>query len=151
MLASSFVKFKSRAQVEAEEAALLKETVGEETLSMLSKMKAMFAFGASDARALLVASAVRFFILPASMTLFALALKAANSPWYPADPVVAIVVLTMAAMPPAQNLVLLTNLQENTRYLAPRLAGLLLRMYVLAIPQVTLWLTAFAAVTGFSA
>jgi predicted permease len=85
------------------------------------------------------------------MTLFALALKAANSPWYPADPVVAIVVLTMAAMPPAQNLVLLTNLQENTRYLAPRLAGLLLRMYVLAIPPVTLWLTAFAAVTGFSA
>ena len=151
VLASSFVKFKSRAQVEAEEAALLKETVGEETLSMLSKMKAMFAFGASDARALLVASAVRFFILPASMTLFALALKAANSPWYPADPVVAIVVLTMAAMPPAQNLVLLTNLQENTRYLAPRLAGLLLRMYVLAIPPVTLWLTAFAAVTGFSA
>ena len=35
VLASSFVKFKSRAQVEAEEAALLKETVGEETLSML--------------------------------------------------------------------------------------------------------------------
>jgi hypothetical protein len=48
-------------------------------------------------------------------------------------------------MPPAQNLVLLTNLKEETRYLAPRLAGLLLRMYVLAIPPTTVWLTVFMA------
>ena len=38
---------------------------------------------------------------------------------------------------------LLTNLREETRPLAPRLAGLLLRMYVLAIPFVTVWLTVF--------
>ena len=53
--------------------------------------------------------------------------------------------MTMAAMPPAQNLVLLTNLREETRPLAPRLAGLLLRMYVLAIVPTTVWLTVFTA------
>ena len=65
--------------------------------------------------------------------------------WYPADPLIALVCLTMAAMPPAQNLVLLTNLNEETRHLAPRLAGLLVRMYVLAILPTTLWLTVFTA------
>ena len=68
-----------------------------------------------------------------------------QSSLYPEDPIVAVVVLTMAAMPPAQNLVLLTNLREETRHLAPRLAGLLLRMYVLAIPPTTAWLTVFTA------
>ena len=46
------------------------------------------------------------------------------------------------------DLVLLTNLKEETRHLAPRLAGLLLRMYVLAIPPTTVWLTVFMAAVG---
>jgi predicted permease len=99
----------------------------------------------ADARALLVASSVRFFFLPLVGVIGCLALKAANSPWYPSDPVVAMVGLTMSAMPPAQNMVLLTNLSERTRSLAPRVGGLLVRMYVLAVAPCTLWLTVFKA------
>ena len=99
----------------------------------------------ADARALLVASSVRFFFLPLVGVIGCLALKAANSPWYPSDPVVAMVGLTMSAMPPAQNMVLLTNLSERTRRLAPRVGGLLVRMYVLAVAPCTLWLTVFKA------
>jgi predicted permease len=113
--------------------------------SAFDAARGLFSLGASDFRALFVASLVRFFVLPLGGVLGALALKAAGSPWYPEDPIVAVVVLTMAAMPPAQNLVLLTNLREETRHLAPRLAGLLLRMYVLAIPPTTAWLTVFTA------
>jgi hypothetical protein len=113
--------------------------------SAFDAARGLFSLGASDFRALFVASLVRFFVLPLGGVLGALALRAANSPWYPEDPIVAVVVLTMAAMPPAQNLVLLTNLREETRHLAPRLAGLLLRMYVLAIPPTTAWLTVFTA------
>jgi predicted permease len=94
---------------------------------------------------LLVASSVRFFFLPLVGVIGCLALKAANSPWYPSDPVVAMVGLTMSAMPPAQNMVLLTNLSERTRSLAPRVGGLLVRMYVLAVAPCTLWLTVFKA------
>ena len=100
---------------------------------------------AADVRALLVASSVRFLLLPLVGVLGSLALRAANSPWYPSDPVVAMVGLTMSAMPPAQNMVLLTNLNERTRHLAPRVGGLLVRMYVLAVVPCTVWLTVFRA------
>ena len=100
---------------------------------------------AADVRALLVASSVRFLLLPLVGVLGSLALRAANSPWYPSDPVVAMVGLTMSAMPPAQNMVLLTNLNERTRHLAPRVGGLLVRMYVLAVVPCTVWLTVFKA------
>ena len=42
----------------------------------------------------------------------------------------------------------LTNLREETRPLAPRLAGALAWMYVLAIPFVTVWLTVFTGRDG---
>ena len=100
---------------------------------------------AADVRALLVASSVRFFLLPLVGVLGCLALRAANSPWYPSDPVVAMVGLTMSSMPPAQNVVLLTNLTERTRHLAPRVGGLLVRMYALAVVPCTVWLTVFKA------
>lgn len=100
---------------------------------------------AADVRALLVASSVRFVLLPLVGVLGSLALRAANSPWYPSDPVVAMVGLTMSAMPPAQNMVLLTNLNERTRHLAPRVGGMLVRMYVLAVVPCTVWLTVFKA------
>lgn len=38
--------------------------------------------------------------------------------------------------------------EEETRHLTPRLAGLILRMYVLAIPPTTVWLTVFMAAVG---
>ena len=124
---------------------------GNLTRRFVSSITSFLALSEADARALVIAALVRFGALPAAGVVMALALKAVNSPWYPVDPVVALVVLTMLAMPPAQNLVLLTNLKEETRNLAPRLAGLLLRMYVLAIPPTTVWLTVFMAAVGGAA
>lgn len=116
------------------------------TKKFFTGIKQLFAVEESaDVRALLVASSVRFFLLPLIGVLGCLALRAANSPWYPSDPVVAMVGLTMSAMPPAQNLVLLTNLNEKTRHLAPRIGGLLVRMYILAVVPCTVWLTVFKA------
>ena len=113
---------------------------------LVAAARAAFAVDdAADVRALLVASSVRFLLLPLVGVLGSLALRAANSPWYPSDPVVAMVGLTMSAMPPAQNMVLLTNLNERTRHLAPRVGGLLVRMYVLAVVPCTVWLTVFKA------
>ena len=126
-------------------AALVAEGAARSVRGVVVAAAKLFAMDESDVRALFVASALRFVVLPLGGVLCALALRAANSPWYPNDPVVAVVVMTMAAMPPAQNLVLLTNLREETRPLAPRLAGLLLRMYVLAIVPTTVWLTVFTA------
>jgi hypothetical protein len=48
-------------------------------------------------------------------------------------------------MPSAQNLVLLMQLRPATQPLAPRMAALLLRLYVLAIVPVTLWVTVFVS------
>ena len=113
---------------------------------LVAAARAAFAVDdAADVRALLVASSVRFLLLPLVGVLGSLALRAANSLWYPSDPVVAMVGLTMSAMPPAQNMVLLTNLNERTRHLAPRVGGLLVRMYVLAVVPCTVWLTVFKA------
>lgn len=50
-----------------------------------------------------------------------------------------------AAMPPAQNLAVVVNLRASTRFLAPRLAKLLLRLYVAAALPVTLWITIFVS------
>lgn len=126
-------------------AAIVAEGAAKSVRGAVAAAAKLFAMDESDVRALVVASALRFVVLPLGGVLCALALRAANSPWYPNDPVVAVVVMTMAAMPPAQNLVLLTNLREETRPLAPRLAGLLLRMYVIAILPTTVWLTVFTA------
>ena len=112
---------------------------------LMESAASLFKMGESDLRALCIASVTRFAVLPAIGVVGFIALRLVNSPWYPRDPIVALVVLTMICMPSAQNLVLLTNLREETRPLAPRLAGLLLRMYVLAIPFVTVWLTVFTA------
>jgi hypothetical protein len=48
-------------------------------------------------------------------------------------------------MPPAQGLVLLLNLREGSRPLAPRMASLLLRLYALAAVPITLWMTIFVS------
>lgn len=98
-----------------------------------------------DARALVAACLVRFFALPAACLFGLLFLRALNSPWFPSDSLAALVLLTMSCMPAAQNLVLLTQLREATRPLAPRLAALMLRQYVIAIVPVTFWLTAFTS------
>ena len=103
----------------------------------------LFRLDVPDARALTAACIVRFIALPAACLFGLLFLRALNSPWFPSDPSAALVLLTMSCMPAAQNLVLLTQLREQTRPLAQRLAALMLRQYVFAIVPVTFWLTAF--------
>ena len=158
VLASSFVKILSPEEAAEEERrrgtqlALCDSathpqttTLGLRARRLMESAASLFKMGESDLRALFIASVTRFAVLPAIGVVGFIALRLVNSPWYPRDPIVALVVLTMICMPSAQNLVLLTNLREETRPLAPRLAGLLLRMYVLAIPFVTVWLTVFTA------
>jgi predicted permease len=62
----------------------------------------------------------------------------------PADPVCAFMLLLQSAMPPAQNLVLMMQLQQSTAGLAPATARLLLQLYTLAVLPVTLWVSVFA-------
>ena len=158
VLASSFVKIPSPQEAEAnatrkQNQLLLCDsathpqttTLAVKARELVERAASLFKMGESDLRALLIAGVTRFAILPAIGVVGFIALRLVNSPWYPTDPIVALVVLTMICMPSAQNLVLLVNLREETRHLAPRLAGLLLRMYVLAIPFVTVWLTVFTA------
>ena len=95
--------------------------------------------------ALVSACLVRFVFLPGACLFGLLFLRALNSPWFPSDRSAALVLLTMSCMPAAQNLVLLTQLRDATRPLAPRLAALMLRQYVFAIIPVTFWLTAFTS------
>ena len=61
----------------------------------------------------------------------------------PADPVCQLALMVEGAMPSAQNLVLLMQLRESTRPMAPRMAQLLLRMYALCVIPVTLWMGVF--------
>lgn len=51
-------------------------------------------------------------------------------------------------MPSAQNLVVILQVKAATQPLAPRMAALLLRLYVLALLPVSLWVSLFVA--GFS-
>ncbi len=119
--------------------ALIARTFG----SIRSGFAYLFRLNVPDAKALTAACIVRFIALPAACLFGLLFLRALNSPWFPSDRSAALVLLTMSCMPAAQNLVLLTQLREATRPLAPRLAALMLRQYVFAIIPVTFWLTAF--------
>jgi predicted permease len=69
-----------------------------------------------------VCRAVRFVLLPSATTL--LVLGALRMGLRPADPVCAFMLL-QSAMPPAQNLVLMMQLQQSTAGLAPATARLL--------------------------
>ena len=51
-------------------------------------------------------------------------------------------------MPSAQNLALVVNLQKSTQFLAPKLAKLLLQLYVLSVLPVTVWVTLFVSSLG---
>jgi predicted permease len=93
---------------------------------------------------LLGVSVVRLAVLPALTLGLVLWLRTVGL--LPADPLVALVLLVQAAMPSAQNLVLLMQLQPATRPLAPKMAGMLLRQYVLAMFSVTGWFSVFIAV-----
>lgn len=99
--------------------------------------------GARRLSVLLGVSVVRLVVLPALTLGLVLWLRSLGL--LPADPLVALVLLVQAAMPSAQNLVLLMQLQPATRYMAPKMAGMLLRQYALATLSVTAWTSVFVA------
>lgn len=68
--------------------------------------------------------------------------------WLPKDPVCHLAILLQAAMPSAQNLVLLMQLKPSTQPLARRLAQLLLRLYPLSALPVAAWVALFCATVG---
>lgn len=68
--------------------------------------------------------------------------------WIPADPICTFTLLVLAAMPTAQNLVVLAQLHANTRPLAEVIANLLLGQYSVALVSLTIWVTIFLLYVG---
>jgi hypothetical protein len=60
-------------------------------------------------------------------------------------------VLVQSCMPSAQNLVLMVNLKEETQVMAPMMAQLLFRQYVLAVVPTTVWISVFMSYVGMHA
>ncbi|GAQ83988.1 hypothetical protein KFL_001720010 [Klebsormidium nitens] len=101
-----------------------------------------------DGRAVWVVSGVRLLLLPLVNLFLTLGLMRAHI--LPADPICGLVLMAEAAMPSAQNLVLLAQLKAKTRPLAGMVAGLLLRQYALSILPITFWMAIFLSVLGLA-
>jgi hypothetical protein len=101
-----------------------------------------------DSKAFWVISVVRLILLPFSGIFFSFILQC----WHmlPPDPIYRLVILVESAMPTAQNLVLLAQLNAGTRPLAGMLAALLLRQYAISVFPLTLWMAIFLAFTPLS-
>lgn len=56
--------------------------------------------------------------------------------------------LVQSCMPSAQNLVLMVNLKAETQAMAPVMAQLLFRQYVLAVVPTTVWISVFLSYVG---
>ena len=82
------------------------------------------------------------------MPLAGLALYLAARGLLPRDPLCHLAVLVQAAMPPAQNLVVIMQLRDSTQPLARRFARLVVRLYALAAASVAVWTLVFCSVTG---
>ena len=99
-----------------------------------------------EIRFLAVVSLVRFLLLP--LATIALLEMALHLGWLGAaalDPILLFVVLIQSVMPSAQNLIIILQINEQTRSRAPTFAKLLLKLYALAIVPLTLWVTFFAS------
>ena len=97
----------------------------------------------AESRILLGVASVRFLIMPIVGWLSLICVTRLG--WIPLnDTVSRMTVLTMSVMPPAQNAVVLLELQPETRHLVPRIARAIVGMYVAAIVPITLWVTFFA-------
>lgn len=97
-------------------------------------------------RQLISTSLVRLLLMP----LIGLATVHAFTAWglLPDSVGCKMALLVCSCMPSAQNLVLLVNLQERTKCLAPAMAQLLFRQYLLAVVPTTLWISVFLSYAG---
>ncbi|CAK9265968.1 unnamed protein product [Sphagnum jensenii] len=94
-----------------------------------------------DRRAFWIISSVRLIAMPVVGIIMTTALQCARV--LPVDPIFNLTVLAEAAMPSAQNLVLLSQLRASTQPLAGMLANLLLSQYALSVVPITLWMAVF--------
>jgi hypothetical protein len=101
--------------------------------------------GAWEWRILIAVSVVRFLMMPVVCS--GLVLGAAWLNWLPPSRACLFALLLQGAMPPAQELVLMLQLQPKTAKLASSAARLLLQLYFVAVVPVTLWVSAFASWT----
>lgn len=111
-----------------------------------SFLKAVMPTDATEARALGVLFLVRFILLPT--TAIVTWQWVARAPWAAplvADPLFLFVIAVQAVMPSAQNLIIMLQLSDTMRPVAPAFARLLLKLYAYAVLPVTLWVTAFAS------
>ncbi|KAK9839222.1 hypothetical protein WJX81_002161 [Elliptochloris bilobata] len=109
-------------------------------------LRALLPASRADRDVFLAVALVRSLVVPAATTALVAALHAARL--LPADPVCCLALLVQGAMPSAQNLVVILQIKAATQPLAPRMAALLLRLYVWSVVPVSLWVSLFVA--GFS-
>ena len=97
-------------------------------------------------RQLLSTASVRLLAMP----LVGLASVHQMSAWglLPQSAACKMALLVQSCMPSAQNLVLLVNLKSGTKAMAPIMAQLLFRQYMLAVIPTTLWISVFLAYIG---
>ena len=97
-------------------------------------------------RQLVATGVVRLLLMP----LVGLATVGGLAQWglLPPGPACRMALLVQSCMPSAQNLVLLVHLRPETRPLAPLIAQLLFRQYLLALVPTTIWISIFLAVAG---
>ena len=95
---------------------------------------------------LISTGAVRLLLMP----LVGLASVHHLSRWglLPASAACKMALLVQSCMPSAQNLVLMVNLRPETREMAPAMAQMLLRQYLLAVIPTTVWISVFMAYVG---
>ncbi|CAD7701047.1 unnamed protein product [Ostreobium quekettii] len=101
---------------------------------------------ALESRALLLSSVIRLFVMP--LVGLGLVSSLSSMGLLPKDPVCLLAILLQSAMPSAQNLVLMAQLRDETRPLAPTAARLILQQYIVAVIPITIWAAIFATLTG---
>lgn len=94
-----------------------------------------------DGKAFWVITVVRLLVMPLISLVLLTVIQ--HRGWLPADPISRLTVLVVAAMPTAQNLVVLAQLHSNTRPFAGVLANLLVRQYLVSVVSLTIWMPIF--------
>lgn len=108
-----------------------------------SVLNQLLPYGELEWRMVTAVAAVRFLLLP--MFGLGLVLTMSHFGLLPADSACILALLLQGAMPPAQNLVLMMQLQPSTAELAAPTARLLLQLYTIAVAPITVWVAVFVS------
>lgn len=103
-------------------------------------------FNSLEGRAFLIIVVFRFLLMP-FVGIFSLSAISALGLLPPKDDLYRMVILMFSAMPPAQNHIILFNLQPKTRPLVPYVARMTAATYLVSVLPVTLWVTSFSSIS----